>query len=464
MKRAITVFLSAALLAGVLCGCSIRSPEELYALPKLPEEFNDLQEKINEVTAPGGIYQGGAELTSPSSGTNTQNVQLRDLNGDGVPEAIAFFRVSSDEKPLKIYIFRQGADGYEVSTVIEGEGTAIEGVYYENLNEGASQEILVSWQLSASVHNLAVYALHGDQAEKLMEAPGYTRYRLVDIDRDNLREILVVQMNTVEGANRVECWQSEGENLILASSAPMSQFVTSMVTSPQQPQQGFLQGELTVPALLITANFSEGYITDIFAWKDDELVNVTLDEESQYSVATFRQEADMAPRDINGDGLIEVPMPVVFTAPDGAGSGDRFYNWRQFDIDGNAQAIYTTYHNDRDKDQWYFILPDAWEGKIGVTVRDSTSSGERQVIFSYRSGAVNEDGEPEEAVPFLTLYKLTGTGRQTRAKLGNRFVLANVDNIIYAAEFAEDGWDCGLDQENILEHFKLVTASYSSES
>src|SRR5699024_1996257 len=150
-------------LMAMLCGCSINSPENLYALPRLPEEFSDLQEKINEVTTPGQIYANGADLISPVSGTNTQTVQLRDLNGDGVSEAIAFFRASGEERPLKIYIFRQGSDGYEVKTVIEGDGNAIDSVSYENVNDSPAEELLVSWQLSANVHNLEIYSLQNSQ-------------------------------------------------------------------------------------------------------------------------------------------------------------------------------------------------------------------------------------------------------------------------------------------------------------
>lgn len=462
MKHKMAVFLLAAIVAGLLSGCSIRSPEELYALPKLPEEFNDLQQKINEVTTPGGTYAGGADLISPVSGINSQNVQLRDLNGDGVSEAIAFFRATGEEKPLKIFIFRQGESGYEVKTVIEGDGTAIDTVSYENLNEGAAQEILVSWQLSANVHNLAAYSLQGGQAVKLMEASGYTRYRLMDVDRDNVQEILVVQVNTVDGTNRVECWKAEGESMSAVSSAPMSLGITGVVTS--SPQQGYLRDELMVPALFVTSYFGEGCITDIFAWKEGGLVNVTLDDELQYSSSTVRQDSEMTPRDIDEDSFMEVPMPVAFTVSGGAASGDRFYNWRQFDLSGTPWPVFTTYHNDRDKDLWYFILPDEWEGKIAVSTREVVSSGERQVIFSYQSGELGEDGLPQDPQPFLTIYKLTGAGRQNRAKMGSRFLLAAEGDTLYAAEFNAGNWDCGLNEETIPDHFKLVTASYSADS
>ena len=66
------------------------------------------------------------EYAAPTSCSNTQNIQLQDLDGDGTQEsAVAYFRVSGAEKPLKIYIFRQNqaTEEYETAWSVEGEGT-----------------------------------------------------------------------------------------------------------------------------------------------------------------------------------------------------------------------------------------------------------------------------------------------------------------------------------------------------
>ena len=77
----------------------IVNPEELYALPTLPVKYTELNARITE------ILEGGAEYAAPTSGANIQPIQLVDLDGDRREEALAFFRNSGDEKPLKIYVF-----------------------------------------------------------------------------------------------------------------------------------------------------------------------------------------------------------------------------------------------------------------------------------------------------------------------------------------------------------------------
>ena len=67
-------------------------PEELYALPELPERYTALNKQLS------AIQESGAEYAAPVSGSNIQPVQMMDLDGDGREEALAFFRQSDGEK------------------------------------------------------------------------------------------------------------------------------------------------------------------------------------------------------------------------------------------------------------------------------------------------------------------------------------------------------------------------------
>ena len=109
MRQRIQRMLTAAvglllLLSASGCGFSF-SPTDLYSLPQLPEEYTELNSSLNQ------LLESGAEYAAPVSGSNIQPVQLEDLDGDGEEEALAFFRNSADEKPLKIYIFTAGKQG-----------------------------------------------------------------------------------------------------------------------------------------------------------------------------------------------------------------------------------------------------------------------------------------------------------------------------------------------------------------
>ena len=105
------------LLALVLSGCFVKTVDELYTLPKHSDEYNNLQQAIDQLMAQGAAY------SAPVSGANQQSVQLADLDGDGEDEAIVFLKTGG-EKPLGAYIFDLVDGNYENIAVIEGSGSA----------------------------------------------------------------------------------------------------------------------------------------------------------------------------------------------------------------------------------------------------------------------------------------------------------------------------------------------------
>ena len=245
--------------------------------------------------------------------------------------------------------------------------------------------------------------------------------------------------------------------MILRDTAPMSRDIVSLAETKAK-LGGYLRNY--EPALFVTSSISTGYITDVYAWRDGHFVNITLNPESGMSEQTYRLTNNVGLKDINGDNVLELPRPMAFPDLKKSGGADNFWSiqWVQYDIDGQMWPVYTTYYNS--DDGWYLILPAEWQNmitpdyvgeKITLSRRDSASSGERAVVFSMWDGA-----ETSDAIPFLTVYKLTGPNRTTRSKLGNRFILAVENDAIYAAEFATDGWNCGMTQEDLINNFRFI--------
>ena len=76
------VLLAALGLAAALSGCMFASsPEDLYSLPKLPEEYVDLEQEL------AVLVNNGYEYAAPTGGENIQLVQMVDIDGDGEDEA-----------------------------------------------------------------------------------------------------------------------------------------------------------------------------------------------------------------------------------------------------------------------------------------------------------------------------------------------------------------------------------------
>ena len=90
IKSIAAVILMAAMMMTLFAGCVTKSADELYSLPQFSERYLQLQKLIN------GILGSGAEYAAPVSGTNRQAVQMEDIDGDDVKEAM--YEAASAEK------------------------------------------------------------------------------------------------------------------------------------------------------------------------------------------------------------------------------------------------------------------------------------------------------------------------------------------------------------------------------
>ena len=452
-------WMAAALLSAVLLclsGCAFASPEELYAVPRASEDYKNLQDQIDLVRGAGAEYAG------PLFGTNTQPVQLMDLDGDGVQEALAFFRSTDaeDAPPLKIYISRQTDDGnYEVWNIVEGDAPAINSISYEDLDGKTTpagnldKELVVSWRLSDKIYRLEAFSVTGQEVEALLPAVSYTEYVLWDMDKDNQKEIVIITLNTVDSVYQADYYDCQSGQMVLRSTAPLSGKITGLASNTR-PLTSYLYNDgIAEPAIFVTSTLITGVVTDIFAWRDDELVNITLDPATGMSDSTFRLNTSISIQDINGDGYPEVPKPTALPTPDASSSLDFWQvQWMQYDLWGEATVVSTTYYNG--EDGWYLEMPEGWQGRVALSRLDNSGSGERGVLF-YPYSAQQSEGVAMR--PFLSIYRLTGPNRMTRANAEGRFILLEEDDVIYAAQFHDgSGWDCGVDQEGLRALFHLI--------
>lgn len=453
MKR----FFQRILLLGVLLlvmlagtGCSglpklTLNPQDLYCLPKLPTKYTELNNLLNQ------IVEGGAEFAAPTSGTNIQTVQMMDLNGDGNDEALAFFRNSADEKPLKIYIFTADGDSYEQSAVIEGSGTSIYSIEYSDLDGDGRIELLVGWKVSEALQALSVYTLRPTGTEELIRSTDYVKYKAEDLNQDQRKELVVIHADRVgNGIADYYGWQAGG--LAVESSARISMNMAELSGQQGRVASGALKDG--TPALFVTGvGESARAITDILVMKDKEFTNIVLSAVTGVSteISLFRS---LFPTDINGDGVTEVPWPVPLpTWDDEEGSYQRI-EWRAYDINGQSEVVLNTYH--AIEDGWYLRLPGSWDGQILVS--RNAAPGETSVTFY----ALSESGEPAEA--FLRITAITGNDRENRAVRGNRFSLKRWEETIYVAELLEgnERWNDGITEDEVRAAFSLIDTEWVS--
>ena len=442
MGKTIALLGLTALFCLTATGCSFRlaSAEELFSLPQLPAEYTELEKSIQS------ILQNDAEYAAPRSGTNTQPVQMVDLNGDGQEEALVFVNDGTGDKPLKIYIFTPNAHDYEQTAVIEGSGTAIYSINYNDLDQDGRMELLVGWQLSNRLQALTVYTMHSGQPEELMQTP-YVKYAVTDLNQDDRQELVVLRADA-ENNSIADYYTFRSGALDLTSTARISTTMAEL----SRIKSGQIQGG--TPALFVTGvENSATEITDVLTDHSGELTNITLSDDTGVTTAITRFRS-LYPTDINGDGVTEVPSAYILP-----NTGDQEtepcyrIDWLSYDAEGKPVTAESTYHDS--EDGWYLVLAPQWSGKILVT-RTLSGTDEASVTFAYQE----EAGKPPQ--DFLRIYTFTGNSREIKAVRGNRFILSRQTETIYSGELlsANAGWTGGLTEADLRARFSLITTEW----
>ena len=441
------VMLVLVLLCTTASGCSglkFSSVDDLYSLPSLPAEYENLETQIND------ILDDGAEYAAPVSGSNIQPVQMADLNGDGQEEALVFMRKSTDDKPLKIYIFGTKNGTYQQIAVIEGSGSSIYSVVYSDLNGDGKNELIVGWKVASELQVLSVYTLRGNEPVELMRT-NYVKYALTDLDSNGVQELVTLHAdNQGGGVADLYTWQSG--TLALRSSAAISVTMAEL-NNLGRVTSGTIQGGK--PALYVVGvGDSSSQITDILTMRQGDLVNIALSDITGASSIVARY-LSLYPTDINDDGVTEVPIPAPLPSPGETDETNYQVEWYSYDADGKAKAVVSTYH-DID-DGWYLTLPSTWLGHIAVN-RSMSGSDETVVTFYIRGQGL--DGYQD----FMRIYTITGASREVKAVRDKRFILKRQAETIYSARLqdANKTWEYGMTEDQLRTSFSLITTEWAT--
>ena len=430
-----------------LAGCTMPKltldPEELYALPELPARYTTLNQQLN------AIQESGAEYAAPVSGSNIQPVQMVDLDGDGREEALAFFRQSDGEKPLKIYVFTDNGNSYTQTAVIEGSGLAVYSIAYSDMNGDGRMEIIVGWRVSMDLQALAVYALEPGGARELARS-NYVKYAVADLNGDGMQELTVFRANQ-DGVGAADCYLWKNGALTLSSTIRVSMTMAELSQQGKVTVGTLRSGE---PALFVTG-VAEGMraMTDVLLLRGGELNNAVLSPTTGVSGESSRFRA-LYPADINGDGVTEVPRTAALYGEELEGDTAQRVDWISFDAAGAAIRVLSTYH--AIEDGWYLQLPDGWADTIYVG--RSASADEASVTF-YMG-----DSRDQSYTPVLRITTLSGSNRERLAVRTGRFILGRNDGVIYAGELLKgnEGWADGVTEDEVRNKFSLIAPEWSA--
>ena len=438
--KKLAVVMILCLTAVLLCGCLVRTTDQMYCLPRRSQEHEALQKAIDSVMT-------GLKFSAPTFGENQQTLQMADLDGDGREEAVLFAKSAGETDPLRIFVFRRTEEGYEVMAELRGSGSAFEQAEYAQIDGEPGLELIVGRQVGEGVpHSLAVYTFRTGKAERLLST-SYARFLTMDLTSSGSRDLFVLTQDeeTGKGLAELYSWGTDG----------MERSTEAVMSVPAERVRRIVTGDMWkgTPAVFVASVYDENsIITDVYAMLDGRLTNVSLSNEFGTSVETIRNYYVYA-GDMDGDGLIELPKLLPSEGEEnGTAEAQGLIRWYNLSKSGGEWDKLTTYHNYAGG--WYVVLPEAWQDRISVL-----PGGDGAGVSSYVFGLWKDTGDMER---LFTVYAFSGEDREDRAAEPSNFELGRKDDVIYCAALGTGAEAATLTEEDVTGLFHFIQIAWKT--
>ncbi len=362
MPRKILALILSFLMVFFLSGCDIFTADtaELLSPPALSGDIFPIDQAIKK------SISSDYTLEYPSRGTYRSAIVQQDINKDGILEAFAFYSTSDRETTTMNINAVVNKDG-EWKSVAKQSITAggVDRIDFCDLDRDGVDEILVGWEIyGTSELQLAVYSL-GEKALTQRMLEQYTHYSFCDLDDDDNNEIFIVRSFPAESRNSAHLYSLTNVGVSLVSSCELD----STAKTLNHPVVSTLSNG--TPAVYIDEIKGVGAVTEVIFLNKGQLQNPLMNIDTKETTSTLRT-ASLESRDINGDGILEIPVRRDVPTVTRTTEGEKQYltDWCSFSGE-NLTVQLTAFMNV--SEGYYYIIPSKWLGRVAI-LRDPENS------------------------------------------------------------------------------------------
>lgn len=375
LKNLICILLALCICA-CICGCGfVDNTDDMVSPPELTGEMSPIAEALYDSAG------SDCDLKYPADGDHRSAIVLEDINGDAVFEAFAFYSTSDDEMTtMHINVICQ-KDGKWTSvadkTIV---AIGVEMVDFCDLNNDGAEEILVGWEVNGNKDKqLSVFTFRNNTLDQLL-LQAYTSFLCCDLDSNGTNEVFVHLLNTAEKTNKAMVYNysengiAQTAGCIMDGSVKMaSEPILSVLSNGQK-------------AIYIDEIKGVGSVTEVLYLSKGELINPLLDSENSYENIVTLRAASLEIKDINNDGILEIP--VASDLPNAVSDGEKLYytNWCSFNGEKLSIKLITIVNT---VDGYYLTVPNTMVGQLAV-LKD-TENHERKFYYYDASTATMGD-------------------------------------------------------------------------
>ena len=372
-KSMIRGFAAAAVSALLLSGCSDigLGDQTMLRPPRATGDQAAMQQIISEEAA------GSYTMKYPQSGDYRSAVNVF-KSEDGTEYAAALYSTENDSKIHVTIMLREGDKWISLGSCTNS-GTGVDRIIYRDINSDGKGEFLIGWLgYTPGLNTLSIYSLDSDTVRETTIEENYTDFVITDITGDKKDDIVLLSLRNNQTSSSATLLQYSEQD-----KRPISKYALELdneVTAFNSVISGKIDKK-TVGIVIDGENASDQNTTQVIYYDKNtkNLVDPLLTENDagQTKNATLRKEVITA-RDINGDGIIEVPVISDMAAPKDVNAGKvcSCTAWKQINTDDGSlvPTINTVYNYN---DGYYFVMPARW----GTDVTALSDSENRLLTF-----------------------------------------------------------------------------------
>lgn len=433
-KRYIAIFM-AICICGSFCGCDLTdNTDELVSPPELTGEMAPIAKALYSVAG------DNCDLKYPTAGDHRSAIVLEDINGDGIFEAFAFYSTSDDEMTTMHINAICQKDGAWVSVADQTiVANGVEKVDFCDLNDDGAKEILVGWDVNGtSEKQLSVFTFTKNTlAQKLLQA--YTNFLCCDLDNNGAYEVFVHLLTPTEKNNKAMIYSYKEDGIAQTAGCMMD----ANAKSASVPVLSVLSNGQK--AIYIDEIKGVGSVTEVLYLSKGALVNPLLDSVNSFeNILTFRA-ASIGTKDINNDGILEIP--VASDLPNAVSDGEKLYytNWCSFNGEKLSVKLVTIVNT---VDGYYLTVPNTMVGYIAVLKDIETH---KRAIYHYDS----ENQELGKLLFTITAIEANKWDKKSFDR-GDMVELCRANNMVFVAEIGEGARPFAITIDTIKNTFYLV--------
>ena len=410
------------LLCLLLAGCSMPGEpvqvEELLRAPRLSGDYGDIQTALNDWLGES------AQLKYPMQGDLLSPFLLQDLDGDGRQDAAVLYTTAKSSNVCIAILQRDSTDAWQVRQNVEGLADTVENVRLAQLQPGNAVQLVVGYMAAQGDHYLAVYSYENGELATILEQQ-YEQYLVEDITGGGNQDLIL--MSTLEdGGVQIELLTVDKEGsfqqvAVMGLSANRFAGCASVAAGMGADGKHYL-------VLDGWTGISGNNLASVLLHFDEDtqqMVPASQISTERLYTASLRNVPGLVSRDLDGDGIVEIP-----TQPEEAGLLNMSQGRR---MDFIVWMDYTSSHPEKsfglldEETNCYIELPMEWEGNLKLT--DS-----EQYDGAVELRTVDED----QPVMTLRLARTTASSkgwtrlgmvasRQWQAKLGEDVEITDPD-------------------------------------